>query len=82
MSTLFGETPTFPIGRHAWGRPALHQQNSWRVLTFWRVLQLWIDRRSQRKTLGALVEEKHLLDDIGLSRAQALREAAKPFWRQ
>jgi uncharacterized protein YjiS (DUF1127 family) len=29
-----------------------------------------------------LVEEKHLLDDIGLSRAQALREAAKPFWQQ
>jgi len=24
----------------------------------------------------------HLLDDIGLTRAQALREAAKPFWRQ
>ena len=52
------------------------------MLTLWWVLQLWIDRRSQRTTLGELVQEKHLLADIGVTRAQALREAAKPFWRR
>ena len=28
-----------------------------------------------------LAEDKHLLADIGLTREQALDEAAKPFWR-
>ena len=48
----------------------------------WRVIRAWAERRSQRTTLGELADEQHLLDDIGLTRAQALREAAKPFWRQ
>jgi uncharacterized protein YjiS (DUF1127 family) len=29
-----------------------------------------------------LIEEKHRLDDVGLTRAQARDEAAKPFWRR
>ena len=44
--------------------------------------RLWAERRRQRRTLGELADEQHLLDDIGLTRAQALDEAAKPFWRQ
>jgi uncharacterized protein YjiS (DUF1127 family) len=29
-----------------------------------------------------LAEDDHLLEDIGVSRPDALREAAKPFWKQ
>jgi uncharacterized protein YjiS (DUF1127 family) len=63
-------------------RLARPQWNSWRTFAPWRVIQVWAERRRQRTTLGELIEEKHLLDDIGLTRAQALREAAKPFWQQ
>ena len=82
MSTLFGETATFPLSPSARTGLAHHQWNSWPVLAPSRLIRLWAARRSQRTTLGELAEETHLLDDIGLTRAQALREAAKPFWRQ
>jgi uncharacterized protein YjiS (DUF1127 family) len=37
------------------------------------------DRHLQRLDLSQLTDEQ--LDDIGLSRREATREAAKPFWR-
>ncbi len=40
---------------------------------------VWQERAAQRAHLAAL--EDHLLKDIGIGRAQADREAAKPFWR-
>jgi uncharacterized protein YjiS (DUF1127 family) len=45
-------------------------------------LATWTVRSGQRKALRELAEEDRLLRDIGLTREQALREAAKPFWRQ
>jgi uncharacterized protein YjiS (DUF1127 family) len=39
----------------------------------------WIVRRRQRQALAQL--DDHLLDDAGLSREQARREAVKPFWK-
>lgn len=49
--------------------------------SFWRPVLVWSERRHQRLSLQAIVEVKHLLDDIGITRAQALHEAAKPFWQ-
>jgi uncharacterized protein YjiS (DUF1127 family) len=46
-----------------------------------RTLATWIVRSGQRKALRELAQEGHLLSDIGLTREQASREAAKPFWR-
>jgi uncharacterized protein YjiS (DUF1127 family) len=47
-----------------------------------RTLEVWIDRSHQRRQLGELAElNDYLLKDIGVSREQAMREAAKPFWR-
>ena len=43
------------------------------------LLLTWQERASERHLLMSL--EDHMLRDIGLSRADALREAAKPFWR-
>lgn len=42
-------------------------------------LYLWQERAAQRAHLVAL--DDHLLKDLGLSRGEAVREAAKPFWR-
>ena len=40
---------------------------------------LWQERAAQRAHLAGL--EGHILKDIGIGRAEADREAAKPFWR-
>lgn len=42
-------------------------------------LAAWNERRRQRLALETLPD--HILSDIGLSRADADREAAKPFWK-
>jgi uncharacterized protein YjiS (DUF1127 family) len=63
---------------------------SWRLLIpGWRVrlvpLRLagrvieWQERARQRAMLARL--DDHLLRDLGLTRAEALREYGKPFWR-
>ena len=45
-------------------------------------IRLWIARSRQRRHLGELAAwDDHILKDIGVSRDDALREAAKPFWR-
>jgi len=41
---------------------------------------LWRRRARERRLLAGLSHEQ--LKDFGLSRADALREAAKPFWRE
>jgi uncharacterized protein YjiS (DUF1127 family) len=75
MSTTFSTTaPLSGAG--------LHQISSWRLIVAVPsgLLRLWAARRRQRRALRDLAEQRHLLADIGLTRAQALREAAKPFW--
>ncbi|MDP7546134.1 MAG: DUF1127 domain-containing protein [Alphaproteobacteria bacterium] len=41
-------------------------------------LYLWQDRAVQRYRLAEL--DAHALQDIGVTRRQALAEAGKPFW--
>ena len=43
------------------------------------VLYTWQQRSVDRK--GLLAISDHMLADIGISRIDALREAAKPFWK-
>jgi uncharacterized protein YjiS (DUF1127 family) len=42
-------------------------------------LLAWQDRARERRALMELSD--HMLRDIGISRAEAHREAARPFWR-
>ncbi|MDJ0942538.1 MAG: DUF1127 domain-containing protein [Kiloniellales bacterium] len=42
-------------------------------------LLLWQERAAQRRALAGL--DDHLLKDMGITRAEADREARKPFWR-
>jgi uncharacterized protein YjiS (DUF1127 family) len=59
------------------------QTNSWYAVSAgWQLVRRWAERRGQRRALAELARLPHLLDDVGLTRAQALREAAKPFWRR
>ncbi len=48
-------------------------------LAIWETLLVWQERDQQRRHLAAL--DDRLLSDIGISRADAAREAAVPFWR-
>lgn len=43
------------------------------------ILLTWIDRARSRQALGGLPDR--VLKDIGVSRAEAAREADKPFWK-
>lgn len=44
-----------------------------------RLVALWQSRYQQRRALARL--DARLRDDIGVTRGEAAREAAKPFWR-
>ena len=63
--------------------PAFRLQSDWeaRPTVPWRVLRRWAARRRQRAALADVANDPHLLNDIGVTRQQALDEAAKPFWR-
>ncbi|MCA6113439.1 DUF1127 domain-containing protein [Bradyrhizobium sp. WSM 1738] len=64
--------PATPLQQSSSGTPATTRSLGW-----WS----WIDRRLQRIALHEIADDPHLLNDLGLTRDQALREAAKPFWR-
>ena len=42
-------------------------------------IELWRQRHRQRHQLSLLDDWQ--LDDIGINRSEALREARKPFWK-
>lgn len=49
------------------------------LFAVWQKLEIWQERANQRHRLLEL--DERLLKDIGVSRAEAEREAQKPFWR-
>ena len=58
------------------GRPALL-----RILTqAWETLAIWRQRSRGRAALGSLGARS--LQDMGITRADALWESRKPFWRE
>jgi len=76
MSTFITDPhsfPAVPAGDH-------HQSNSGSASVTHRWLN-WAERRRQRIALRELADDRHFLNDLGLTREQALAEAAKPFWR-
>lgn len=60
--------------RHIGGNTALQQVIG--------LLRRWRERIRSRRQLGRLCDlDDHILQDIGLTRTDLLREAARPFWR-
>jgi len=81
MSILPAEALSIPPPEAPAPAISLHQYSSWlsppvRRQGWW----CWLDRQHERKALREIADDPHLLKDIGLTREQALREAAKPFW--
>ena len=67
------------------GGHALYQQDDLPspAIGWLDTVRIWIARSRQRKALGELAQlNDYLLQDIGVSRDKALREAAKPFWQR
>ncbi len=59
-----------------------YEENSSALAVISRIVSLWLDRRRRRQALRDLAERNnYLLADVGLTQEEALREAAKPFWR-
>jgi uncharacterized protein YjiS (DUF1127 family) len=82
MSILLTDTLSIPQGQAADPATPLHQSSSggspaMRRPAWWS----WLDRPLQRIALREIADDPHLLGDLGLTREEALREAAKPFWR-
>jgi uncharacterized protein YjiS (DUF1127 family) len=67
--------------RGSWRKPARSTASgpAGIVVRMIRQLILWQDRANSRHQLAQL--DDRLLKDIGISRVDALHEAAKPFWR-
>jgi uncharacterized protein YjiS (DUF1127 family) len=82
MSTLITDPFSLPAMPAPDPPARLHQPNSGPALAIrWRGWSSRAALRRQRRALRDLAEDKHLLDDLGMTREQALDEAAKPFWR-
>jgi uncharacterized protein YjiS (DUF1127 family) len=66
-----------PAARQRLARPVGRGVQRLAALGFARLLQ-WHELARQRRALLALND--HMLKDIGISRAEAEREASRPFW--
>jgi uncharacterized protein YjiS (DUF1127 family) len=80
MSILLTDNFSIPPVQAADPTTPLHQSSSGSAIRrpgWWS----WLDRPFQRIALRGIADDPHLLSDLGLTREQALREAAKPFWR-
>jgi uncharacterized protein YjiS (DUF1127 family) len=79
--TIQGSALTLSLiaGEHVSGR---QRRASTLAIGWLHNLQVWMRRSGQRKALRELADlNDYLLKDIGLSRNEALQEAATPFWR-
>jgi uncharacterized protein YjiS (DUF1127 family) len=76
--------PTWPV-QASWTRPEAVPQPAARPAGQARLTRAvdlllgWSERARQRRELMQF--DDHLLRDIGITRAEAIAEAAKPFWR-
>lgn len=64
------------------GDVALFRMLASPLSTCLNIVGTWIARSVQRRLLAELARESRLLNDVGLTYAQALRESRKPFWQR
>jgi uncharacterized protein YjiS (DUF1127 family) len=82
MSTFITDPLSFPTSPAGAPPARVHQPNSGLAPAIrWHRWFDWAERRRQRLALRELADDKHFLNDLGITREQALDEAAKPFWR-
>jgi uncharacterized protein YjiS (DUF1127 family) len=79
MQPTYGYLPTHDDSHHGTHSPLLSGQFAASRPRAWAgIIRTWFERSRQRRALAEL--DDRLLDDIGLTRSKAQREAAKPFW--
>lgn len=81
MSILLTDPWSIPPVQAADPATPLPQYSSVTSAALWPWWWSWLGRRDQRVALREIANDPHLLNDLGLTREQALREADKPFWR-
>jgi uncharacterized protein YjiS (DUF1127 family) len=70
MSQSFVQEP----GRAGSAAKAGNVRSGWK-----NILQIWLSRRRGRQELSSL--DDRMLNDVGISREDALWKAGKPFWK-
>lgn len=71
---------TYPLAGSASTQFARLEGEEASIIRGWvRIIGVWAERCRQRRALASL--DERLLDDIGVSRAEAAAEIAKHFWR-
>jgi uncharacterized protein YjiS (DUF1127 family) len=71
--------PAYVATHHGTHSPAIFSRSTQDRLHVWgNAIRMWFERSRQRRALAEL--DDRLLRDIGVTSAQARREAAKPFW--
>lgn len=83
MSTNIAQTSNRTLLRSSDGRGFIQQKDSGSPRGGWlATLRLGIERSQQRRALRELVRlDGSRLEDLGVSREEALRECAKWFWK-
>ena len=82
MSILLTDISSIPPAQAADEATPLQQSSSGTSPPVWSPRWWsWLDRSFRRIALRDLADNPHLLSDVGLTREEALREAARPFWR-
>ena len=82
MSIMLTDISSMPPIHVADPGAQLHQSSSGPSATIRpRGWWSWFDRQDERIALREVSDDPHLFNDLGLTREQALHEAAKPFWR-
>lgn len=67
---------------YQWAQKVAPEEEAARLTWLDRALapvSLWVSRHRERRALGDLSD--HLLSDVGLTREEAERESAKPWWQ-
>ena len=59
---------------------SIFRKITFNLLSLQDIVSAWRERHESRRTLRRL--DDHMLADIGMSRADAEAEIAKPFWRR
>ncbi len=74
-----GHVPAYVATHHRTHSPTdLPRSTQGRLHVWGSAIRMWLERSRQRRALAGL--DERLLRDIGVTSAQARREAAKPFW--
>ena len=82
MPSLFADTLSIPPGRlTGWALPHPQSNSGPSPAAPQRGWWNWAELGLQRAALRELADDKHILDDLGITRDQALHEASQPFWR-